>query len=378
MRLQAGWVALVAAVMWSASWAVADSAAATSTIPGFASRSGDFNGDGRDDILSFDSQTSGVDVALSIVLPAQWSSLQTFGVREHWADTPRGADDLTLVGDADGDGMDDLVTITARGNNAGAVRVWLSTGSTFVDSPGWQDSLPAGQLVTVDDLGVVPAVGDFNGDGLDDVAAFVTAGSAAGTVRFALSTGTGFDSVQTVADAFPTGTGAAPEVGDLNGDGLDDLAVFTRGATADVYVSLSTGYGFDPAALWHDSFAGGSGYPAIGDFNGDGRDDVVTFTHDSAADVYVALSTGSGFSGTTKWQDNFALWSEYPGVGDADGDGRDDILVYTGSPANDVWVALSTYFWTPRTGIVRYFGNGEKWHDNFSTGYYALGIAYWP
>ncbi|ONH59900.1 hypothetical protein CcI49_14360 [Frankia sp. CcI49] len=378
MRLQAGRVALVAAVLWAAGWAVADSAEASTDLPGIANRSGDFNGDGRDDIISFGGTTDGADVALSTVLPAQWSSLTTFGAREHWADAVRdnGAD-VTLVADADGDGRDDLVTITMRGSNTGAVRVMLSTGSSFVDAPGWLDSLPAGQLLTVDDPAAVPAVGDFNGDGLADVAAFVTAGSEAGTIRFALSTATGFDSVQAVASAFPTGTKAAPEVGDVNGDGMDDLVVFTRGIAADVYVSLSTGYGFDPATLWQDSFAAGSEYPAIGDFNGDGRDDIVSFTHSSAADVYVALSTGSGFAGSTKWQDYFALESEYPGVGDANGDGRDDVLAYTGGPANDVRVAPSTYFWTSRTGIVQYFGNSEKWHDNFPVRNYALGLTLW-
>ena len=35
-----------------------------------------------------------------------------------------------------------------------------------------------------------------------------------------------------------------------------------------------------------------------GDFNGDRRTDIVTFTRGSAADVYVALSNGSRFVGT--------------------------------------------------------------------------------
>ncbi|MEU7176542.1 M23 family metallopeptidase, partial [Micromonospora tulbaghiae] len=47
------------------------------------------------------------------------------------------------------------------------------------------------------------------------------------------------------------------------------------------------------------------------DFDGDGRDDVVAFTHGAAADAYVATSTGSSFAGTSvKWHDWFALSGE--------------------------------------------------------------------
>ena len=57
---------------------------------------------------------------------------------------------------------------------------------------------------------------------------------------------------------------------------------------------------------------GGSG----GDFNGDGKDDIVTFTRGPAADVYVALSNGSRFVGTGwKWHDFFAVGSEIPRAG---------------------------------------------------------------
>ncbi|MGW0238936.1 N-acetylmuramoyl-L-alanine amidase, partial [Streptomyces sp. NPDC002996] len=37
------------------------------------------------------------------------------------------------------------------------------------------------------------------------------------------------------------------------------------------------------------------------DFTGDGKDDVVAFTHGSEADVYVAASTGGGFGGAGVW-----------------------------------------------------------------------------
>ena len=45
-----------------------------------------------------------------------------------------------------------------------------------------------------------------------------------------------------------------PLLGDFNGDGKDDIVVFTKGATNDVYVGLSTGTTFNPSTKWHDFF----------------------------------------------------------------------------------------------------------------------------
>ncbi|WP_308167775.1 DUF4185 domain-containing protein [Catellatospora tritici] len=83
-------------------------------------------------------------------------------------------------------------------------------------------------------------------------------------------------------------------------------------------------------------------------------------TFDSG-DVYVALSTGTGFSGTTvKWNDFFCTTGEFPYLADANGDGKDDgkddIVVFTQGTTNDVFVGLSN---------GSSFGGGVKWHDFF-------------
>lgn len=65
---------------------------------------------------------------------------------------------------------------------------------------------------------------------------------------------------------------------------------------------------------WHDMFGQVDDIPAVGDFNGDGLDDVAAFTRGTSGDVYVALPerfqvssapessgmTGSG-SATSSW-----------------------------------------------------------------------------
>src|SRR5262245_25370050 len=151
-----------------------------------------------------------------------------------------------------------------------------------------------------------------------------------------------FGSEQKWHDNFSFGS-EVPLTGDFNGDGKTDVATFTRGVTGDVYVALSTGSGFSGTGVkWHDFFCINSEVPLVGDFNGDGMDDIATFTRGSTGDVYVALSTGSGFVGTGwKWHNWFCINSEIPQVGDFDGDGDDDLATFTRGSTGDVYVALS-------------------------------------
>ncbi|HEX2134076.1 MAG TPA: FG-GAP-like repeat-containing protein [Actinophytocola sp.] len=245
--------------------------------------------------------------------------------------------------DFDGDGRDDIVTFT-HGSLAD-VHVALSTGSAFAGATKWHD------FFALD--GEVPAVGDVDGDGRDDIVTFTRNGL--GDVYVARSTGSGFTASAKWHDFFGV-AGESPGVADVNGDGRADIVTFTHGGDADVHVALSTGSGFGPAAKWHDSFAMGRTTPRLADVDGDGAADLVAFANDPTADVHVALSTGSGFGTPAKWHDFFALTAEFPYVGDFDGDGRSDIVTFTHNAGADVYTALST-----GTG----FGPGTRWHDYF-------------
>ncbi|RVX41602.1 VCBS repeat protein [Nonomuraea polychroma] len=146
---------------------------------------------------------------------------------------------------------------------------------------------------------------------------------------------------------------------DVTGDGKDDVVAFSHGTGADVYAAASTGTSFGTGAKWHDFFSPDGETPYTGDVTGDGKDDVVTFSHGTSADVYVAPSTGTSFGTAAKWHDNFALSGEIPAVGDVNGDGKDDIVTFTRGSGADVYVSLST-------GAG--FGPGAKWHDHFAAG----------
>ncbi|WP_244871009.1 N-acetylmuramoyl-L-alanine amidase [Catellatospora sp. IY07-71] len=251
--------------------------------------------------------------------------------------------------DFSGDGRDDIVTFNLGSLNDAYVAT--STGSAFAGtSVKWNDffGLSGEKLLT----------GDFNGDGKDDIVTFVggTTGTNAGDVYVGLSTGTAFLGGTKWHDWFAPGA-EVPAVGDVNGDGRDDIITFTHDGQGDVYVALSTGTSFGAGVKWHEYFSIAGEYPAVGDVNGDGRDDIITFTCNADADVYAAVSNGSSFVGTTvKWNDFFCLAGEFPYLGDYNGDGKDDIIVFAKGSTNDVYVGLST-----GTGFL----GGAKWHDFF-------------
>ncbi|WP_020644710.1 FG-GAP-like repeat-containing protein [Amycolatopsis balhimycina] len=258
-----------------------------------------------------------------------------------------GARSLT---DFTGDGKGDIATFV-RGTD-GHVYVAASDGSKFVgNSVSWHDRFSIGAEI--------PLSGDFNGDGKADVATF-SRGSAA-DVYVALSDGTKFDGNGVLWDDYFAANSEIPAIGDFNGDGKDDIATFTLGTTGDVYVALSDGTKFGASSVWHGDFGFNAELPYIGDFNGDGKDDIAVFTRGTGGDVYVALSDGTKFVGNSvKWHDNFAFNDEIPAIGDFNGDGKDDIATFTRGTTSDVYVATSDG--------TKFVGNSVKWHDHFAAG----------
>ncbi|WP_406293512.1 trypsin-like serine protease [Embleya sp. NBC_00888] len=199
--------------------------------------------------------------------------------------------------------------------------------------------------------------GDFDGDGKDDIVEF--ARESLGDVWVALSTGTGFGDVTKWHDNFAFGR-TVPMVGDYDGNGRDDIIAFDRD-NGDVLVATSLyGGGFSAVMRYPLRFAFGDDIPAVADVTGDGKDDLVKFGRRGKVWVSRTFSEAyTGFDYPVLWHTNFAYGNEVPAVGDVNGDRRADIIAFTRGNSGRVWAALST-------GIA--FSTPTIWHDRFCFG----------
>ncbi len=248
------------------------------------------------------------------------------------------------IGDFNGDNLDDLLL---RDVAPGRYWVSISSGTNFYMFPSiyaWKYYLG--------DASQEFNVGDFNGDGKDDL---LLRDTLNGNFTVCLSEGDCFASEEVVWEENFGHYSQDLHIGDFNGDGCDDLLLRHKSyidANNRYYVSLSTGYSFEMPASnpWEENFGHISQDLFIGDFNGDGLDDLL-LRHKRPIQAnnkyYVSLSTGSSFQMpiAAPWLVNFGVESLELKVGDFNGDGKDDILLRKKDidfSKNMYWVALST------------------------------------
>ncbi|MGQ0613334.1 MAG: FG-GAP-like repeat-containing protein [Planctomycetaceae bacterium] len=268
----------------------------------------DFDLDGRPDLL-----------AVCNVRPAEtmyvvsFEKDRTYRVKETYGTA--GNLRRMVARDLDRDGIADLVAsggvsclIDIKfGNGLGSVRV---RGSRWPHDP----SLGARRSVGV-------AVGNLDGDGIDDIA-------VSDTVEVRIHQGNvhlGFPPTVAIA----TGPRPGPLLlVDLDGDGLDDLVVAGESPLQDlpegeIFVHSNTGQGLKGLA----AYDGGTRVESIaaGDFNGDGHPDIASASF-LTGEVWILPGDGKGGLGAPQ---RFVT-GRGPcrvAVADVDGDGRDDLLV---------------------------------------------------
>ncbi len=210
------------------------------------------------------------------------------------------------VGDFNGDGVADLA-IADEAN--GSVSILLGNGDGSFQ--------PAGSYATGTQAQSV-AVGDFNGDGIPDLA---VANWGNGTVSVLLGNGDG-----TFQSAVNYAVGLNPHdvaVGDVNGDGNLDLVVANYGSNS-VDVLLGNGDGTFQNAMHFGTDRNPHGL-AIGDFNGDGNLDLAVANNGSNT-VSILLGNGDGtFSNPVQYVAGLAPTSV--AVGDFQDNGVLDLVV---------------------------------------------------
>ena len=263
----------------------------------------DFNGDGRSDILWRNADGTIGDWLAGANGTFEVNNASLIHVSNGWQ--------VAGTGDFNGDGLDDILW---RGDG-GEVGNWLAgTGGVFAFNA-------AAGITNVATSWQVAGIGDFDGDNRDDILwrhSDGTIGDWLGNVNGSLA----FNSLSVIA---VPNTWQVAGIGDFNGDNRDDI--LWRGDNGEVGNWLAGpdgAFAFNSAAAITDVPLGWQ-VAGIGDFNGDGRDDILWRSTDGTIGNWLANLDGSfAINGASlvavpnDWQ--------IAGIGDFNGDGRDDIL----------------------------------------------------
>ena len=158
-----------------------------------------------------------------------------------------------------------------------------------------------------------------------------------------------------------------PMVGDVNGDGWDDLVVQHRlggGFGANIWVFLSDGQRLGAPQLWAADTSWHPGYRyLLADANGDGRDDIIeveTIVGESGYALAYVGKFSDGSSTFSGWHELFegpasAGWSFAASrqlAGDVTGDGADDLVTIHAQPNGGILVWVHQWNADPSNGTV--------------------------
>ena len=250
---------------------------------------------------------------------------------------------IQQTGDFNGDGKADIL--------------WRNVnGDVYIDL-----SNPGGAFTgfTGHDVGVIPTswtieqIGDFNGDGKADI----LWRNANGDVELYLSNaGAGFTGFNHLDIGVIPTSWSIQQVGDFNGDGKADILWRNSNGDVDIYFS-NPGAGFTGFTSV-DIGALGSSWTLqqVGDFNGVGKDGMLWRNSNGDVELYLA-NPGAGFTGFTVVDVGVVSSAlSVAAVGDYNGDGKADILWRNSNGDVAFWLSNSgagfTGFTSHDNGVV--------------------------
>ncbi len=268
-----------------------------------------FTGDGTADIAWYDASKNGGTIDL---LPTRAAGPP--GATRTFA-TGLAAPEWAGAGDFNGDGRTDVAWYDEQ--DGGKVKVAFSntTGtSTIVDwisgmgKPDWAST------------------GDFNGDGKADIAWYETRYGMVGML-ITNAAATGPLGATTYVSGYGTPDWAG--VGDFNGDGNDDIAWYHEWQNGKIHVNFSNSSGGrQSAADWVTGY-GKPQWAGVGDTNGDGKADIFWYHswNGGVLGVIMTNPAGTGPAYAVGYMSGYST-PDWAGVGDFNGDGRADVAWY--------------------------------------------------
>ena len=298
---------------------------------------GDFNGDGREDIFTIDNpDIDGSYTGWKLNINSGNDYFSLYSGSFSLADETKIVDITPM--DINGDGKDDLILAIADDVNFPngwqipyveffyAISSGTSVSSAQFIAFKWDAKALVDPLLSPDKRG-----GDFDGDGVGDCC-IINGSGVVDIYSFSNSSGQlGSFSLKYTQDLGTFDDSDKIFVSDFNGDGKTDIWV----SNADgLKIYSLTGTSF--SVIYTTSIPKRDHYFRVGDFNGDGKTDLFVYGYTTYdwSDWQMRLSTGTGFEINYIPKKKSNLKNDLVRVGDFNGDGCSDLMVMA---TNDAW-----------------------------------------